>query len=646
MQALKPFLLRLRFLFIPPGSQREGWYYVFRHILLQRRLGWKAFLRKTFQAVYIRLHAFLKHRELSPEEFQYQVWIREHEPARSTSAKGDFEEEDVIHRKYSFLLFKGASEFHYIEKTIQSILLQTYPYWELWILSPENLQFPNLEQFTRGDSRIKIVIAASKDDSIFEIQQLEGDFFLILHSGDTVSPYLLQEVNAQLQTNPLLDMLYFDEDHYDVQSGYRFSPWFKPSHWSQDLLISANYLRHAVIRKTALEFGKLPFSLDEFREWEMTLRITEQLRQIKHIPKVLYHQVQTEQIDRPVEFPESAQWISKAIEEHLSRKGIENPKVSLRENVNVHVFYPTNNVLASIIIPNKNRLSYIKPCITSLLEKTRYPNFEILLVDNQSDDPAVHAYYESLINEPRINVLSYPHPFNFHALNNWAVRKTKGEVLIFLNNDTEVLEPDWLEEMVGCAMRPDVGIVGAKLLRPNGKIQHAGMIIGLMGHAADIFEDCEDHSCTCFGCVDWYRNYHAVTGACMAIRREVFVRLGGFDEIYEVGYGDIDLCLRAHEQGYRIVYNPFVVLKHHEGGTRKFWLPPSDVLRATIKMWSAVEGGDGYFNPNLSYQSRTPTLATQEESRPTRLLRILQEFALVEGGASMLPPDISMPHDA
>jgi GT2 family glycosyltransferase len=440
--------------------------------------------------------------------------------------------------------------------------------------------------------------------------------------------------------------LYFDEDQYDPRSGYRFSPWFKPSILSPDLLISVNYLRHAVIRKTTLAVGKLPFSFDEFREWEMTLRITEQSSKMKHIPKVLYHQAQTEQIDRQAEFPESAQWMSRAIQEHLSRKSIENTRVTLQRNAVVHVRYPTYNVLASIIIPNKNRLSYIEPCITSILEKTRYPNYEIVLVDNQSDDPAVHAYYESLSKEPRINVLSYPHPFNFHALNNWAVRQSKGEVLIFLNNDTEVLEPDWLEEMVGCAMRPDVGMVGAKLLRPNGKIQHVGMIIGLMGHAADIFEDCEDHLHTCFGSVDWYRDYHAVTGACIAIRRKVFVRLGGFDEIYEVGYGDIDLCLRAHQQGYRIVYTPFAVLRHHEGGTRKFWLPRSDILRATIKMWSAVEGGDGYFNPNLSYHSRVPTFAGhEEESRPARLLRILQEFALVEGGASLLPPEISMPHD-
>ncbi|MBU1660119.1 MAG: glycosyltransferase, partial [Chloroflexi bacterium] len=221
-------------------------------------------------------------------------------------------------------------------------------------------------------------------------------------------------------------------------------------------------------------------------------------------------------------------------------------------------------------------------------------------------------------------------------INNWAAYQVDADVLVFLNNDTEVIDPAWLDDLVGWALRPEVGVVGAKLLRPNGKIQHAGMIVGLMGHASHIFEDCDDHVYTHFGSVDWYRDYQAVTGACMAVRRNIFEELQGFDETYIVGYGDIDFCLRSIDAGYRVVYTPFAVLLHYEGGTRGLTLPPSDVLRASVKMFPAMEQGDGYFNPNLSYSSRQPVVRhLQEEPRGERLVRIMREFGLIGAGMGM-----------
>ncbi len=616
---------------------------MFRYILLQRRFGWKTFIKKTIRAGYIRLVYWFKGKDLSPEEFQYQIWLMEHESTRMQARAGQVRSGWIIQPKFSFLLIPKEGSSQFIEKTVQSILSQTYPQWELLVITSHSSTVVESDRLAQRDNRIKLVFIPLEGDINLDLRQTEGDFFLFIRCGDTISPHLLHEVTAMLQSDPQADILYFDEDKYDPLSGYRFLPWFKPSLWSPDLLVSVNYLRHAVIRKTVLESAGIPYHLTEFQEWEMMLRITEQTRHMVHIPKVLFHQAQPQ---RAAVDPEGIQWMSKVIESYLARRGLEDSKVTLQNDAIVRIRYPTKHALASIVIPNKNHLSYIKPCISSILEKTRYPNFEILLVDNQSDEAEVRAYYQSLSTERRIKLLSYPYPFNFHSLNNWAVGQSEGEVVVFLNNDTEVLEPDWLEEMVGCAVRPEVGVVGAKLLRPNGKIQHAGMVIGLMGHAGDIFEDCEDHIDTYFGCVDWYRNYHAVTGACMAIRREVFTRLGGFDEVYEVGYGDIDLCLRAHQKGYLVVYTPHAVLKHHEGGTRKFWLPRSDILRATLKMWSVVEAGDGYFNPNLSYHSRVPSFINlNEESRQERLLRILQEFSLVEGGAPLQPPQISMPYE-
>lgn len=644
---LKNYLLRIRFILIPAASRREEWYYEFRYILLHRHLGFKNFIHKIFLISTIQITNLITKKQVSTEELHYQIWIKEHEPHKKKQNWQLKTNSWAITPEFCFLIPIANENYKLLEKTIQSIFSQTYPNWNLYLLLLGGNELKeNLEQGVINDSRLHLIYLSGDPQDSFDFNQLVGDYVMIVRNGDTISKYLLHDVIQLFQKDSNIDLVYFDEDKYDIESGKRFSPWFKPSGWSPDLLLSVNYLRHAVIRKKCfVDLDPIPFPLSEMHEWDLMLRLAEKSPHLVHIPRILYHEGLNGHLAKGEQLLVDLNWMEKAIHEHLHRVGFKDTIVQFNNSI-VRIRYPISSEMVSIIIPTKNNLSYLRNCISSILEKTTYTNFEILLIDNNSDQPELVSYYKTLVNEKRIRLLSYPYPFNFHKLNNWAASQAFGDILLFLNNDTEVIEPSWLEEMAGCALRSEVGVVGAKLLRPNGKIQHVGMIVGLMGHAGDIFEDCEDHTNTCFGSVDWYRNYQALTGACMAIRREVFNLLGGFDEKYIVGYGDIDLCLRARKLGYWIIYTPFAVLKHYEGGTRKYWLPRSDVLRATLKMWSEVEKGDEFYNPNLSYHSRIPSLMSQfEESRLGRLLRILKEYRLVEEGATLDLPIISLPND-
>jgi GT2 family glycosyltransferase len=270
-------------------------------------------------------------------------------------------------------------------------------------------------------------------------------------------------------------------------------------------------------------------------------------------------------------------------------------------------------------------VEFLQKCLASLLHKTAYPDFEVLLVDNHSHQAATRDYYESLAADARVQILRYGPDFNYSAANNYGARRATGDMLLFLNNDVEALEADWLEEMVRWAERPEIGAVGAKLLFPNGAVQHAGVIIGLEGHGSHVFWGCAEDQSGPFGSVNWYRNYSAVTGACLMMRREVFEAVGGFDEEYRLVFSDIELCVRIANHGYRIVYTPFSRLRHHEGRTRETFIPGHDISRAYAHLEHIVESGDPYYNPNLSYTLKVPTLSGRnEENRIDRLQRIVR----------------------
>ena len=591
--------------------------------------------------------------------YPYEKWIQENEPDQNqlleqTEIVSRFKLQPVI----SILTPVYNPPPNILEDTINSVLNQSYPNWEFCLVNGcstvEGVK-EVLEKYSNADSRIRVNHLSANlgiaENTNTALRMAHGEFVLLLDHDDLLAPDLLFEVVNLLNHSPDSDIIYYDEDKISEEGSKRLDPWFKPSRLSPDLLISTNYLMHSVIRRKLIEqAGEFDPQMDGAQDWDMSLRLIEKTIKIHHIPKIFYHWRQVpgsasrEANAKPWAFDSQARCVQAA----LSRAKMPQAKVTFAGLGVIKILWPFAGLKISIIIPTKNSTDLLKPCISSIFKLTTYPDYEIILVDNASEDPTTLDFYAELRSDPRVCIIDYPAAFNYHVANNLGAAHAQGDIFVFLNNDTEILEPGWLEELAGWASQPEIGIVGAKLLRQDGSIQHGGIIIGLAGHGSHVFEGGQENLYGPYGSTEWYRNFQAVTGACMAMKRVVFTKLGGFDEDYQVGYGDIDICLRAFDEGYRILYTPFVRINHYEGGTRGFSQPASDVLRATIKMLDRVVQGDPFYNPNLSDHLRVPAIASPNDSpRIDTLLKILYDYDLIGrediGGADGQRWQISLP---
>jgi GT2 family glycosyltransferase len=352
---------------------------------------------------------------------------------------------------------------------------------------------------------------------------------------------------------------------------------------------------------------------------DLIFRCSEHTQNIHHIPHILYHRryEAQEKSDRYGTILNlQAEW-AKA---HLERLGIRKVKSDTSKLGTLQLIWPVPEQRVSIIIPTKDNSQYLKRCITSIQELTDYKNYEFILVDCGSQEEATQRYYSELSQVSNVHITKYPGEFNFSSALNSGVSHAQGDILLFLNNDTEAIEPDWLGELVRWAERPEIGVVGAKLLFPDDAIQHAGIVVGMEGHGSHVFARAREGYQGPFGSVDWYRNCSAVTAACMMMRREVFNEIGGFDEHYELVFSDIEICQRAIEAGYRILYTPFARLIHHEGLTRLQRIPRHDIRVGYEHLKAVIEQGDPFYNPNLSYSVRVPTLKRPNEESPIERL--------------------------
>jgi GT2 family glycosyltransferase len=294
----------------------------------------------------------------------------------------------------------------------------------------------------------------------------------------------------------------------------------------------------------------------------------------------------------------------------------------------MQVAWQSPHLLASVIIPTRDQARYLRPCLNSILRETSFPDYEIILVDSGSREEATRLLYEELCGEPRVRRIEFGGEFNFSAALNLGAREARGDVLVFLNNDTEVLDPGWLSELVRWACRPEIGVAGAQLRYPDGDIQHAGIILGMEGHASHVFAGRLPVATGPFGSAQWYRNYSAVTGACMAVRRAVFEQTGGFDERFELVFSDVEFCLRVIQAGFRVVYSPFACLIHYEGRTRARHIPPADIRLGRRLFGQIVKEGDPFYNANLSLSIRIPALRRPWEEQPlTRLEKIVSYYS-------------------
>lgn len=535
------------------------------------------------------------------QDQEYQEWVRRHEPGPVALARMRAESEGWSYRPLiSIVMPVYNPEEAWLREAIHSVQDQAYTNWELCIADDASTK-PHvraiLDEFAQGDARIKVAyreqnggIAAASNSAL---SLASGDFVGFLDHDDILKPNALYEVVRYLQEHPDVRVVYSDEDKL-LPDGKLGSPFFKPD-WSPDLLLSSNYMTHfTVIRRDLLcEVGGFREGYDGAQDYDLFLRVTERVPWVGHIAKPLYtwRMVPGSAAMSTDAKPYAYEAAQRALSDALARRGMDGKVEPGRVLGWYYVRYQLRGTpLVSIIIPTRDRLDLLKRCIESIEKKSTYRNFEILIVDNQSKDVATLTYLE----QSPYRVLAYPEEFNYSKILNFAVRHAQGEHLLFLNNDTEVISPGWIEALLEQSQRSEVGAVGARLLFPDGRVQHEGIVIGLVGSAAANV----DHG-GYFGLGWAIRNFSAVTGACMMVRREVFEELGGFDEDLRVAFNDVDFCLRARNRGYLVVYTPLAELYHYESATRGRLHPIEDDVRFRKRWGDPSQFRDPYYNPNL-----------------------------------------------
>ncbi len=511
---------------------------------------------------------------------------------------------------------------------------QLYPHWELCIADDASHE-PHvrrvLEEFAQRDARIRVTfrgenghISASSNSAL---DLATGEFAALLDHDDELAPRALADVVLALSRQPGLEFIYSDEDKID-ELGRRHDPYFKPD-WNPDLLLGQNYTCHLSVFRTARvrAVGGFRAGYEGSQDWDLTLRVTAGLTpaQVHHLPRVLYHWRAIPGstalvIDQKSDYPFIA--AKKALADHLARLQVGGELLPVKgHHWRIRHPLPSPAPKVSIIIPTRNSADLLRLCVGSILAKTTYPDFEILVVNNRSDDPATLAYLEEL-RQLGHRVVEFDAPFNYSALNNLAVRAAGGSVLAFLNNDLEVITGEWLDEMVSQALRPGIGAVGAMLYYPDDTVQHAGVVLGLTGPAGrdgvagHAFKDAKRGSEGQRNRLRLAQNYSAVTAACLVIRRATFEQVGGFNEPdLPVAFNDIDLCLRVQAAGFRNLWTPFAELYHHESASRGAEDTPEKLERFAReaaymrRVWGALLDRDPAYNPNLSLKVEDFSLA-------------------------------------
>jgi GT2 family glycosyltransferase/glycosyltransferase involved in cell wall biosynthesis len=507
----------------------------------------------------------------------------------------------------------------WLSRAIESVQEQVYENWELCIADDASTAphvRPLLERCAATDPRIRVVYRAENGHisaaSNSALELVRGEFVALFDHDDELPPDALGEIVLELAAHPDAGFVYTDEDKID-ERGRRFAPYFKPD-FLPDLFLGQNCLSHLSVYRTTLvrEAGGFRVGFEGSQDWDLALRVIDLIspEQVRHIPKILYHwrAISGSTALDVGEKDYAVTAARRALAEHFVRRGIAAEMRNVPGN-HWQIIYPLppKPPVVSIVIPTRNTLALTRLCVASIVVRTSYDPYEILIVNNQSDDPATLAWFESLRDEENIRVLDYDAPFNFSAINNFAARHARGEILCFLNNDIEVITGRWLEEMVSHAVRPEIGAVGAMLYYPDNTIQHAGVILGLGGVANHAFLRLEHGTDGYMNRARLAQNYSSVTGACLLVRRAIFEEVGGFNaDALAVAFNDIDLCLRIRAAGYRNLWTPFAEFYHHESASRGVEDTPEkqarfarevDYMRVT---WGPLLDRDPAYNPNLT----------------------------------------------
>ena len=460
-------------------------------------------------------------------------------------------------------------------KTLDSVASQLYRRWELCIsadssVSPEIAGL--LLQRKAVDARFKLLAippGASVADRLNQaLISAQGEFGAQLGQHDVIHAHALSHVAIAQEEHSTINLIYTDDDRtntFDVRS----DPAFKPD-WNPDLLLSHNYISGLAVyrRGLAIAAGGYRNGFEESEDYDLLLRLSREMRlgRVRHIAKVLYsHRVLPHDATADVRHLSGLG----ALQDHLSCSGATVAPGGTNGVYRVRHPLPAQPPLVTLIIPTRDKVEILKKCILSIQQKTDYENWEMIVVDNGSTDPETHHYFRELKQDPRIRVLADDQPFNYSALNNFAARSAMGDVLGLLNNDLEVVSPDWLTEMVSHAIRLGIGAVGAKLLYPDGMVQHAGVVLGIGGVAGHVHRYLSGDDPGYCHRASVPQNFSAVTGACLLVRKSLYWEVGGLNSTHlAVAFNDIDFCLKLRDAGYRNLYTPHALLTHHESFTR------------------------------------------------------------------------------
>ncbi|MEM6533792.1 MAG: glycosyltransferase [Myxococcota bacterium] len=570
-------------------------------------------------------------------EYSYEEWIRDNDTITETDRLliRSHIAEFPVKPKLSIVMPVYDVDERFLRLALDSVLDQLYENWELCIAddaSPAPHIRRVLREYEDRDPRVRVVyrrenghISAASNSAI---EIANGDFMVLMDHDDELPKHALYMVAATLDEQPQLDLIFSDEDKID-ENGRRFAPYFK-CEFNLDLFRSHNMVSHLGVYRMSIvkSIGGFRLGYEGSQDYDLALRFLDQtsLDRVKHIPFILYHwrAIQGSVALSPGEKSYAHDAARRAITDSLRRRGIDATSIATPRNPSLHRvrYHLTTEPRVSIVIPTKDRADLLSLCVDSIRARTSYKNFEIVVADNGSEEDDTHRLFCEIQKFDSIRVLRWNHPFNYSILNNWAVEQTDATVICFLNNDIEVETETWLTEMVAHAVQPDIGCVGARLYYPDGRLQHAGITLGVGGIAAHAYRFQPTDYPGYFWRARVQQSVSAVTAACLAIRRSVFDEVEGFDEQFRVAYGDVDLCLRASAAGYRTVYTPYAELTHHESATRgsdavgsaaERLQREADMMRAR---WAATLDNDPAYSPNLTLKADDFSMA-----RETRVVK-------------------------
>lgn len=516
-----------------------------------------------------------------------------------------------------------------LSEAIESVRNQAYQNWQLCIADDASTD-PDvravLEKYAAEDSRIEVVFRernghiSQASNSALDI--VRGQWIALLDHDDLLRPHTLLEVALEIEANPDAGLIYSDEDKIDGH-GDRYDPFFKPD-FSIEQLRSQNYFNHLTVHRTDVvrELGGWRKGLEGSQDYDLNLRVIERLKpsQVRHIPKILYHWRAAEGSTASAGSAKNYAYAAglRALQEHAERVA-SGATVRAVDGLPVYRFchpIPSPQPLVSLIIPTRDRLGLVRACTESILQKTSYRNFEILIVDNGSVEPETIGWFDSLRDNPQVCVVPYDQPFNYSAINNFAVRQARGSIVGLINNDIEVISPDWLGEMVSLAAQEDIGCVGAKLYYADGTIQHAGVITGIGGVAGHDHKHASGQAFGYFSRLKIVHGISAVTAACLLVRKSIFEEVGGLDEAeLRVAFNDVDFCLKVDALGYRNVWTPYAELYHLESISRGAEDSPAKIDRFNRETnfmkakWGSRLVADPFYSPNLSLNHQDFSIA-------------------------------------